>query len=95
MTSIWKNHIYGKVKTTLNLCDDLYRRAKAQAALEGKPVGRLMEESLEMRLQKVPGRSSLKHWLKTLPQLPKGAVRDLRRVVEAPDFRKIDRGMWK
>jgi hypothetical protein len=54
-----------------------------------------MEESLEMRLQKVPGRSSLKQRLKTLPQLPKGAVRNLRRVVEAPDFRKIDRGMWK
>lgn len=83
------------MKTTLNLRSDLYRRAKAQAALEGKPLGRLMEESLEMRLQKVHGQFPMKQWLKTLPKLPKEAVRDLRRAVEAPDFRKIDREMWK
>jgi len=54
-----------------------------------------MEESLEMRLQKVHGQFPMKQWLKTLPKLPKEAVRDLRRAVEAPDFRKIDREMWK
>ena len=63
--------------------------------MEGMPLGRLMEESLEMRLKRGSGQSPIRHWLKTLPKLPKEAVRDLRRVVEAPDFRQIDREMWK
>lgn len=58
-------------------------------------MGRLMEESLEMRLQRGSGQPAVRQWLKTLPKLPKEAVRDLRRVVEAPDFRPIDREMWK
>ena len=32
---VWKYHIYGFVKTTLIVRDELYRRAKAQAALTG------------------------------------------------------------
>lgn len=83
------------MKTTLNLRDDLYRRAKAQAALEGKPLGRLMEESLEMRLQKSPVRPPLRQWLKSLPKIPKEGIEDLRRIIESPDFRKVDPEMWR
>ena len=36
------------MKTTLNIRDELYRRAKAHAALQGKPLGKLMEETLEL-----------------------------------------------
>jgi len=54
-----------------------------------------MEESLEMRLKRASGQTPIRYWLKTLPKLPKEAVRDLKRVVEAPDFRQIDREMWK
>ena len=39
-------HKYGNMKTTLNIRDDLYRKAKARAALRGTSLGRFLEESL-------------------------------------------------
>jgi len=38
------------VKTTVELPDDLYRRAKAQAALRGRKFKELVEEGLRMVL---------------------------------------------
>jgi hypothetical protein len=40
------------VKTTVELPDDLYRRAKAEAALRGRKLKDLVEEGLQMVLDK-------------------------------------------
>ena len=39
------------MKTTLNIDDDLYRRLKAKAALEGRKVTELVEEGVRNVLQ--------------------------------------------
>src|ERR1051326_3742037 len=39
------------VKTTIEVSDDLYRRAKAEAALRGRKVRDLIEEGLRLVLQ--------------------------------------------
>ncbi|MFL5093944.1 MAG: hypothetical protein ACJ8ES_01440 [Xanthobacteraceae bacterium] len=50
------------MKTTVEVPDDLYRRAKAEAALRGRKLKDLVEEGLRLVLQapsKNRGRSSL------------------------------------
>jgi|FLYL01.1.fsa_nt_gi hypothetical protein len=46
-----------KTTTTLRIDDDLYRRAKAEAAREGITLTRFIEEALELRLQHGPATS--------------------------------------
>jgi hypothetical protein len=45
------------VKTTVDLPDDLYRRAKAQAALRGRKFKELVEEGLRLVLATSHGRA--------------------------------------
>jgi len=42
---------YGPVKTTVELSDELYRRAKAEAALRGRKFKDLVEEGLRTVLE--------------------------------------------
>jgi hypothetical protein len=42
------------MKTTVELPDDLYRRAKAEAALRGRKLKDLVEEGLRLRLIPLP-----------------------------------------
>jgi predicted component of type VI protein secretion system len=46
------------MKTTVEVPDDLYRRAKAEAALRGRKVKDLIEEGLRLVLQTPRGRRS-------------------------------------
>lgn len=84
------------MKTTLNLRDDLVRRAKARAALRGQPLARYIEEGIEHRLiaeESEPTR--LVDWLDTLPKVSATAVNELNAAIEASDFREIDDAMWR
>lgn len=84
------------MKTTLNLRDDLVRRAKARAALRGQPLARYIEEGIEQRLEQEEAQPALVgQWLDSLPEVPESAVESLNRVIEADDFRAVDEGMWK
>lgn len=40
------------MRTTIRLDDDLYREVKAQAALEGRTVGEVIEDALRLRHQR-------------------------------------------
>lgn len=40
------------MRTTIRLDDDLYRDVKAQAALEGRTVGAVIEDALRLRHQR-------------------------------------------
>jgi predicted component of type VI protein secretion system len=57
------------VKTTVEVSDDLYRRAKAEAALRGRKLKDLVEEGLRLVLE--TPRESGRHW--SLAALMKGA----------------------
>lgn len=84
------------MKTTLNLRDDVIRRAKARAALRGQPLARYIEEGLEARLMKEEAQPiGMGEWLKGLPKVSKAAAKDLSSAFEADDFREIDKAMWQ
>ncbi len=57
------------MKTTVEVSDDLYRRAKAEAALRGRKLKDLVEEGLRLVLEAPPGR----HRRQSLASLMKGA----------------------
>lgn len=84
------------MKTTLNVRDDLFRRAKAQAALQGKSLGRFLEDAIEKMLKQI-GEDSVTcaEWAAALPPLSIHATEDLERALAAPDFRPIDPEMWE
>jgi hypothetical protein len=84
------------MKTTLNLRDDIVRRAKARAALRGQPLARYIEEGIEQRLEKEEAQPvQLGAWLSTLPKVPEAAVKALDSILNAEDFREIDAEMWQ
>ena len=84
------------MKTTLNVREDLYRKAKAAAALQGKSLSRFLEESLEKMLRDNPENGvSFSEWAANLPPLSEQAIQDIENAVAAPDFRIIDPEMWQ
>ena len=90
------NHNCGYMKTTLTISDDLFRQAKAYAALRGQTFGNLIEQSLrKVLLDSTSSRDSSKHWVQDLPHLSASAAADLGKAVNAPDFRTVEPEMWK
>jgi len=84
------------MKTTLTISDDLFRQAKAYAALRGQTFGNLIEQSLRKVLLDSPSsRDSSKHWVQDLPRLSASAAADLEKAVNAQDFRTVEPEMWK
>ena len=74
----------------------MFRRAKARAALKGQSLSQYLEESLEHSLKnEEPDSSSWAEWFEALPLISAAAAKYLQSVIEAPDFREIDREMWE
>jgi len=68
------------VKTTVELSDDLYRRAKAEAALRGRKLKDLMEEGLRLVLQSPrsqPARPTLQELMKKARGVVDSGIPDL------------------
>jgi hypothetical protein len=61
------------VKTTVEVSDDLYRRAKAEAALRGRKLKDLVEEGLRLVLE-APRQSHRRRSLAVLMKGARGAV---------------------
>jgi hypothetical protein len=61
------------VKTTVEVSDDLYRRAKAEAALRGRKLKDLVEEGLRLVLE-APRESHRRRSLAALMKGARGAV---------------------
>jgi hypothetical protein len=61
------------MKTTVEVPDDLYRRAKAQAALRGRKIRDLIEEGLRLVLQN-PRKARRSPSLAGLMKRAKGAI---------------------
>ena len=84
------------MKTTINLKDDVLRRAKSRAALRGQPLAQYMEECLEQKLahdESMDG--TLKEWISSLPKVSPDAIGDLEKNILGDDFRLIEEDMWK
>jgi hypothetical protein len=82
------------MKTTLEIPDALFRRAKSKAAEEGIPLRQLVTEAVEEKL-KVASTTGEKPWMKHL-----GKLKDLHKEAERINqvieetFEQIDPGMW-
>lgn len=84
------------MKTTLTLPDDVFRKAKARAALRGQTFGKFLEQSLQRTLSENEGQAAASNsWLLSLPRLPRGAATDVQRAVDSEDFRTVDQAMWQ
>jgi hypothetical protein len=82
------------MKTTLEIPDALFRRAKSKAAEEGIPLRQLVTEAVEEKL-KVASTTGEKPWMKHL-----GKLKDLHKETERINqviegtFEQIDQEMW-
>ena len=62
------------MKTTVEIPDDLYRRAKAEAALRGRKLKDLVEEGLRLALEKPVKKTRPKPTLAALMEPARGIV---------------------
>jgi hypothetical protein len=96
-TPMTRPHEYGNiesVKTTLEIPDTVFRRAKSKAAEQGKPLRQFVTETVEDKLKAAPA-GGQKPWMKHI-----GKLKDLRketerinRVIEE-SFEDIDPEVW-
>lgn len=84
------------MKTTVEIRDDILRKAKARAALLGLPLSRFIDQSLEEALRdRDPDCRSWEEWAASLPPVSPRAIQDLNRALAEPGFRAIDQEMWQ
>ncbi len=86
------------MKTTLEIPDPLFRKAKATAALQGQTLKQFVTEALNEKLAVTKGVQKKIGWraaLETLTPEMKKAARAVDAIINAPDFREIDEEDWK
>ncbi len=84
------------MKTTLTLPDEIFREAKARAALRGQSLGKFMEQSLVKALtENDEGQAGVGAWIRSLPRVSPTAAADLEQILAASDFRRVDEVMWQ
>jgi hypothetical protein len=81
------------VKTTLEIPDFLFRRAKSAAAERGIPLRQLVTEAVQEKLRIAPQEKPWTKHLGGLKHLHKDRARIEGRVEEA--FEQIDRELWR
>ena len=90
---LWEN---GHMKTTVELPDALFRRAKSAAAEQGQSLKDFFAQAVQNQLQRNQARSAAKPWEKAF-----GGLRDLHRdnlriskIIEE-EFETIDEEQWR
>jgi len=81
------------VKTTLEIPDFLFRRAKSVAAERGIPLRQLVTEAVQEKLRVTSGDKPWMKHLGKLKHLHKERTRVEKRIEEA--FERVDREMWE
>jgi hypothetical protein len=82
------------MKTTLEIPDTVFRRAKSKAAEQGIPLRQFVTEAVEQKLKAVPA-AGQKPWMKHV-----GKLKDLRKETERINgviekaFEEIDSDVW-
>jgi hypothetical protein len=96
---VFSTHIYGKmgpVKTTIEIPDQLFRQAKAEAAQQGQTLKDFFTSAVRDRLERQSGASTAKPW-----EAAFGGLRHLhkenRRIdrIVAAEFEIIDEEEWR
>ena len=81
------------MKTTLEIPDFLFRRAKSVAAERGIPLRQLVTEAVQEKLKVTSGEKPWMKHLGKLKHLHKERTRVEKRIEEA--FEQVDREMWE
>ena len=84
------------MKTTLELPDELFRSAKAQAAQEGISLKAYITAALREKLGQASERSGQRLWMKHFGSLAhlRKETRRIERIIEQ-EFETIDADAWK
>ena len=82
------------MKTTLEIPDALFRRAKSAAAEKGIPFRELVSQALAEKLN--PHTSAAKPWMKSFGKLKhlRADIAEVNRVID-DEFGKVDLESWK
>ena len=82
------------MKTTLEIPDRIFRRAKSKAAEQGIPLRQFVTEAVEDKLKAAPA-AGQKPWMKHMGNL-KDLHKETERVNKAIDeaFEEVDPEMW-
>ena len=81
------------MKTTLEIPDFLFRRAKSVAAERGIPLRQLVTEAVQEKLKVISGEKPWMKHLGKLKHLHKERTRVEKRIEDA--FEQVDREMWE
>ena len=83
------------MKTTLEIPDAVFRRAKSKAAERGVPLRQFVTEAVEDKL-KMASASEQKPWMKHMGKL-KGLQKETSRINKAIEeaFEEVDEVMWR
>ncbi len=83
------------MKTTLEIPDATFRRAKSKAAEQGKPLRQFVTEAVEEKLKATPARGQ-KPWMKHVGKLKhlRKETKRINRLIELA-FEEIDGEVWK
>ena len=81
------------MKTTLEIPDFLFRRAKSVAAERGIPLRQLVTEAVQEKLKVTSGDKPWMKHLGKLKHLHKERTRVEKRIEDA--FEQVDREMWE
>lgn len=84
------------MKTTLEIADDLFRRAKATAALRGESFKELVAEALQAHLerQEETGDPSLRGWRSVFGKARREDVEAVDAVI-AEELERVDPDEWR
>jgi hypothetical protein len=83
------------VKTTIDIPDELFRKAKATAALNGESLRELVCDALETRLASAPPpRASRSGWRSVFGLADAKAVARVDQLLEA-DLERVDLSEWR
>jgi hypothetical protein len=83
------------VKTTLELPEDLFRQAKATAALRGESLKELVTAALRAHLDDRPGEASpARGWRSVFGRAPSEAVDEIDGIV-AEELERVDLDAWR
>lgn len=83
------------MKTTLEIPDKIFRRAKSKAAEQGVPLRQFVSDAVEERLKRLSPSSQEKPWMKHFGKLRRFR-KETKRINKAIEeaFEKIDPEVW-
>ena len=83
----------GKMKTTVDLPDPLFRRAKSRAAVSGISLKRFITQAVEQKLNTHGSQAAERPWMSVVnavPRLPRGLTKQIEATISESDLQDIE-----